>query len=308
MAPERAIARLMARQHGVAELSQFVELGFAPATVRKRAASSRLYRIHTAVYSLVPRQLLRREGHWMAAVLACGPGAVLSHRTAAALHVLRGTYRGKIDVTVPGRSRRRRPGIEIHRSTKLAPADLTRIGSIPCTSAARTLLDLAAVLPRRPVERALDQWEQMGGFDLGALDDQLARNPRHRGTRPLRHVLEQHYAGATPTASELEEAFLALCRRIGLPEPGVNQWIDLRDGEAMIRGDFVWPAQRVIVETDGARFHGTAQARERDPRRDQRAVLAGWTPVRTTWRQVMWRPRELEPALLRLLAPRAATA
>ena len=108
--------------------------------------------------------------------------------------------------------------------------------------------------------------------------------------------------GSTLTESRLEEGFYALCRRYGLPRPQVARWIDLGDGGPMIRGDFVWVPQRVLVETDGERFHGTHQARERDPRRDQRAILAGWQPVRTTWRQVFRRPQELGPTLVRLLS------
>jgi very-short-patch-repair endonuclease len=100
---------------------------------------------------------------------------------------------------------------------------------------------------------------------------------------------------------------LTITRRLGLPDPLVNRWIDLGDGEPMIRADFVWPEQRVIVETDGARFHGTQQARERDPRRDQRATVAGWRPVRISWRQMTRRQREVESTLLALVrSPRPA--
>lgn len=297
---DEAIAELAERQHAVVSLAQLVELGLSSAAVRARAKASRLHRIHTAVYSLVPRALLTREGHWMAAVLACGSGAVLSHRDAAALHGLRPTARRKLDVTVPRRSHRRHQGLDIHRSTTLTPADVTLENHIPCTTVARTLLDLAGVLPRRPVERALDQAEAMRVFDLLALNEQLERNPNQRGAGQLRSILGDHYAGSTLTESALEEAFLALCRRLHLPRPKLNQWIDLGNGE-WIRGDFVWYEHRVVVETDGDRYHGTHQARERDPRRDQRVMVAGWRPVRTTWRQITRRPRELEATLLALL-------
>jgi hypothetical protein len=237
----------------------------------------------------------------MAAVLACGPGAVLSHRNAAALHQLRPTARSKIDVTVPGRSRRRRQGIDIHRSTTLTEADTTVVKGIPCTSAARTMFDLADVVSRRSLERAYDQAEALEVFDLRALEDQLARNPTRPAAKRVRAVLDEHHIGSTLTRSQLEEAFLAICRRLGLPDPWVNRWIDLGDGEPMIWADFVWHEQRVVVETDGPRFHGTQQARERDPRRDQRAMVAGWRPIRTTWRQVMRRPWELERPLRRFV-------
>jgi predicted transcriptional regulator of viral defense system len=298
---DEAIAALAQRQHAVMGLDQLVGLGLGPSGVRLRRKASRLHRIHRTVYSLVPRALLTREGHWMAAVLACGPGAVLSHRNAAALHGLRPTQRTKIDVTVPRRSARKHRGIDVHRSTTLTPADVTVANGIPCTTPARTLLDLAEVIARRPLERAFDQAEILDLFDLYAIEDQLARNSTRPAARRVKQLLEEHYIGSTPTQSELEEAFLALCRRLRLPEPKVSRWIDLHDGEPMIWADFVWFEQRVIVETDGDKFHGTHQARERDPRRDQRAIVAGWMPVRTTWRQVMRRPRELEPTLLALV-------
>jgi len=164
------------------------------------------------------------------------------------------------------------------------------------------------VISRRPLERAFDQADTLQVFDLNALHDQLERNHTRQAAGRVRRLLEEHYVGSTPTQSELEEAFLALCRKLRLPAPKVSQWIDLGDGEPMIWADFVWPAARVIVETDGKKFHGTRQARERDPRRDQRATVAGWRPIRTTWRQVMRRPRELESTLVRLVGSRLPVA
>ena len=292
---------LATTQHAVIALRQCVALGLTKQTVYKRARVGRLFRIHQGVYSLVPRQLLTRYGHWMAAVLACGEGAVLSHRTAAALHQLRATDRVHIEVTVPGATGRARKGIEVHRCTTLSPADVTVVNGIPCTSVARTFLDVGSVLPRRAVERAFDQAEVERVFDLRAIDDVLRRNPTHKGAPVVKSILAEHYIGRTATQSELEEAFLALCRRMGLPAPLVNEWVDLGDGDPAIWADFVWREQRVIVETDGDRFHSSKQARERDTRRDQRVVLAGWKPIRTTWRQVMNRPRELERTLAGLL-------
>jgi hypothetical protein len=171
---------------------------------------------------------------------------------------------------------------------------------------ARTLLDLATVLDRRALERAFDQAEILELFDLRALSDQLHRNPNRKGVRIIKAILAEHYIGSTPTWSELEEGFLALSRATGLPDPEVNAWIDPGDGERALRVDFVWRAQRIAVEADGHRTHRTRQAQERDPRRDQRLIAAGWRPVRTTWRQVMRRPRELELTLRALLRPPGA--
>jgi hypothetical protein len=299
---DEAIAHLAISQHAVVGLSQVTAFGLTPRAVQLRAAAGRLHRIHQGVYSLVPRELLTRNGHRMAAVLACGPGAVLSHRSAGALHGLRESAQRRIEVTVPERSGLERPGILIHRATSLAPADVTVVDNIPCTSVARTLFDLAEVIARRPLERAFDQSEVMEVFDLLAIEDQVTRNPTRPGAPVVRSVLDEHYVGSTPTQSEIEEAFYLLCGRYGLPRPEVSKWLDLGDGEPMIWVDFLWRPQRVIVETDGERFHGTQQARQRDPRRDQRATVAGWRPVRVPGRQVLHRPDELGPTLVKLLA------
>jgi predicted transcriptional regulator of viral defense system len=296
-----AIAALAARQHAVFSLDQLGELGLSVRAASRRAAAGRLHRIHQGVYSLVPRKLLAREGHWMAAVLACGPGAVLSHRSAAALLGLRPAGWTRIEVTVPGRSGRERDGIKVHRSTTLTPADTTRVNDIPCTTTARTLLDLAEVVARRALERAFDESEILELFDLRSLEDQLERNQTRTGACRVRALLQEHQIGSTATRSDLEEAFLALCRKAAVPDPQVNEWVDLEDGELPIWADFVWRKQRVIVETDGRKVHGTHRARERDPRRDQRAILAGWRPIRTTWRQVMHRPHELAPTIIALV-------
>jgi predicted transcriptional regulator of viral defense system len=298
---EQAIVLLGTAQHAVLGLEQLTDVGLSASGLRSRVARHRLHRIHHRVYALVPSGLLSREGHWMAAVLACGQGAVLSHRTAAALHQLRPTYRVKIDVTVPRRSSRAHPKIELHRTTTLTDADVTLVNGIPCTTIARTLFDITEAVSRRALERAFDQWEMMDRFDLRAIQAQLARNPTRPAARRVRQLLNEYYIGCAPTQSELEEAFFAVCRSVSAPLPKVNEWVDLGDGEPMIWADFVWRQKRVIVETDGDKFHGTHQARQRDPRRDQRAIVAGWRPIRTTWRQVMFRPHELRPTIVKLV-------
>ncbi len=282
-------------------LEHICALGMTPSAVRLRAASGRLHRVYHAVYSLVPPALLTREGRWLAAVFTCGPGAVLSHATAAALHGLRATDSAYIDVTIPTRSIRKHPGIRVHRSTTLTAADVTRVKNIPLTKVARTQLDIAEVISRRALERLFDQSEILEVFDTRALEDQLRRNATRPGAAKVRALLEEHYIGSTPTESELEEAFLALCRRAGLPAPEVQQWIVLPDGGPPIRADFLWRKERVVVETDGGKFHGTKQAAPRDARRDQRLTVHNWRPIRTAWRQVMRRPAELQATLRALV-------
>ncbi len=285
------------------DLEQLAELGLSTRSANYRAAAGRLHRIHHRVYSLIPFSLLTREGRWLAAVLACGGGAVLSHESAAALEGLRWYGGAKIEVTVPGRSKRRRDGIRVHRSTTLTQADVTTVNGIPCTTVARTLFDLADSLNRRRLERAFDQAEVSGVLNLQAINDQLRRNPTRAAAGKVRGLLETHYIGRTPTWSQLEEAFLELTRRLGLPDPEVNGWITLDDGLPAIWGDFVWRAQRVVVETDGHQSHGTRQKFELERVQDQRLTVANWRPVRTTWRQVFGRPHELETTLLALVGP-----
>jgi predicted transcriptional regulator of viral defense system len=285
-------------QNGVFELDQLAELGLSKAAVHKRAARGQHYRVHRRVYSLVPPELLSLRGRYMAAVLASGPGAVLSHRSAAALHQLRPTARARIEVTVPGRNRRRLHGIEIHRSTTLTPADVTVVDGIPVTTVARTLADLAEVLPERGVERALEQAQSLEILDGGALDDQIRRHPRGACLRRL----TSSDVIAAPTESELEELFLELCATAGIPDPERQVYVDPDDGGPMVRADFLWRRQRLIIETDGARFHGTRRSFESDRRRDQRLTVAGWRVIRITWRQITQRPQEVVALLRGLLA------
>lgn len=197
------IGRLAERQHNVISLPQLQLCGLSPSAVRQRVATGRLTRIHRGVYAVGHGRLTKR-GRWMAAVLAYGPGAVLSHRSAAALHGIRPDNRAKTDVTLPSRSARRRPGIDIHASTTLEPADLTTIDGIPCTRLARTLLDLAEAVDRRGVERAVDQAEVLRVFDLRAVHEVLSRAAGRRGAGVLAAVLAE-YDGPTLTDRELEE-------------------------------------------------------------------------------------------------------
>lgn len=298
---DAAIAAIGARQHGVFTLEQLTNLGLSTRAVQQRAQRGRLHRVHSGVYSLAPPGLLKREAHWMAAVLAAGAGAVLSHRNAGALHGLLINNRTQVEVTAPGRGTRRRRGIDMHRATRLTPADVTVVDNIPCTTVARTLLDLADVVNRRRLERAFDQAEVEEVLDMRAIDDQLRRNPTRAAAGKVRALLEEHYIGSTPTESEIEEGFLALCRRFGLPQPEVQQWLLLPDGGPPIRADFLWREQRVVVETDGDKYHGTAQRSRRDARRDQRLTVHGFKPIRTGWRQIFRRPAELEATLRALL-------
>jgi hypothetical protein len=299
------IAALAERQHGVVGLQQLCEIGLSASGVRKRVGRGNLHRIHRGVYA-VGHARLTGHGHWMAAVLACGPYAALSHRSAAGLWGLRQDNRRKSDISLPRPSARPKQAIEVHRSVTLTTQDFTIVEGIPCTSVARTLVDLGDVVPRRAVERAVEQADVLRLFDLLEVEGAIERAGPRRGTGLLLSVLEE-LEGSTLTESDLEEAFLALCREAALTRPEVNVWLTLPDGTPA-KIDFLWRAERLAVETDGGDFHRTRQSRERDARRDQLLRLMGFEPVRFTGRQVAREPGWVKRYLSELIARRQPLA
>lgn len=311
------LARLAERQHLVFTLCQLGALGLGRAAVAARAKRGRLHRVHQAVYALVPPSQLTVHGRYLAAVLACGgppPAAAstprvagLSHRSVGDLHGLLVCHRRAVEVIVTGRTVHRHPGIEVHRSLHLDPArDITTVDGIPATTIPRTLLDLAAVVGRRALERALDRAEQLRVFDLRALEDQLRRNPGHPGAGRLGRALATHTAGDTITDSELEERMYALVRPTGSPRPEFHGPIDPGDGGVILRPDVVWYEARLAVEVDGRGSHLTRRAFEQDRRRDQRLTAAGWRVIRVTWRQLTEEPGWVMRLLGDLLGDSAA--
>jgi predicted transcriptional regulator of viral defense system len=288
------IARLADAQHGVVSLEQLRAHGLSDSAVRMRVAAGRLHRVHRGVYA-VGRARLDARGRRMAAVLACGTGAVLSHRTAADALGLLPSASSRIEVTVPGRSRRNRPGVTIHRSPALRPDDCTQQDGIPCTNPARTLLDLAAVVSAATLAQAIEAAERIRLFDGEAVTDVLARAAGRPAARRLRAALAAYFGGPVPTRRELERRALQLFDQAGLPRPRVNSLVPT--GEGPLEVDFCWPDRRLVVEADTFEFHGTRAAFERDRRRDQLLRSAGWAPVRITWRQVNQAPGEVAAAV-----------
>ncbi len=279
------LAELAACQHGVFALWQLPELGIRPSTVRSRVARRALHRVHPDVVSVGHPLLLTRAGRFMAAVLACGDGAALSHRSAACHRGLRADNRSTIDVTSPKSRGRGIDAISAHSGATLLPRDVEIVDGIPCTTLARTLLDLAEVVSRRSLERAIDRAEILRSLDMRPINDILARAHGRKGATTLRTLLSEMQLGSTTTRSELEERFLTICRAINRPPDGVNAWLPYPGGGGA-EADFLWRGQRLIVEVDGRETHGTPQAFEHDRRRDQRLNLIGWRVVRFTWRQV----------------------
>jgi very-short-patch-repair endonuclease len=216
----------------------------------------------------------------MAAVLAGGPGAVLSHRSAAALWGVLAP--GFVDVTVRGQNRLLR-GVCFHRS-RLPDDETTRVDGIPVTTVPRTLMDLAAILRSSQVERAINEAEIQRLTDPLSLPDLLDRYPARPGTPAIRAILTRLGSGAAITHSELEDRFLTFIADWRLPPPEVNVWLQIHG--VWVECDCVWRSRRVIVELDGRATHGTAAAFERDRARDRRLHAAGWRTVRITWQQL----------------------
>ena len=284
-------------RHGVITTAQLSAFGLGTDAVSKRARAGRLFRHYRGVYS-VGRPDLPPAGRRLAAVLACGPNAVLSHRSAAAQHGLLQDNREMPDVTIPGRARRPRHGIHVHSSRTLTALDIATVGGIPSTSVARTLVDIGDREPERLVERAVDQAEVLGVFDLAAVEEVLQRAGPKRGAGVLARVLAQHQ-GPTLTDRELEERFLALIRGAGLSAPEVNAWV--MAGSVPYKADFLWRAEQLVAETDGRAFHTSRKAFEHDRLRDQRLTLAGFAVVRFTWRQVTREPQAVAATVAALL-------
>jgi very-short-patch-repair endonuclease len=258
--PDRQIARIAARQHGVVTIRQLLGAGLSKAGVHRREAAGRLHRVHRGVYAVGHRGL-GSKGHWKAATLASGEGAVLSHRSAAELWRILEPSPGDAHVTVAGtQGRARRAGIQLHRSRTLTKSMTTIRDSIPVTRPGRTLTDLRRVVSEGELRRAVRQAEFL---DLPLADFELL---------PDR------------TASELELIFLRLCRRHRVPEPQVDVRI------ARFRVDFLWPAQRVIVETDGYRYHRGSVAFHDDRRRDNSLMHLGYDVIRFTYWSVVNEP------------------
>jgi hypothetical protein len=295
---DRAIGRVAEGQHGVIARAQLSELGLSRDAIDYRLGLGRLRPIYRGVYAIVGPRLLTQHGRWMAAVLACGPGAALSYRGATALwQIRRGT---RLEVTVP-RGRKARRGIQLHWAD-LPDDEVTIHHGIRVTTVPRTLLDISAVVQHAEFRSAMRQAEQLRLTDRLWLGDLIKRYPRKPGISAVRAVVEEAQRGLTITRSELEELFLAFLIDAALPLPGTNLLIE------GMEVDCSWPEQGLIVELDGRVVHDTRDAFEADRVRDRRLEAAGWRVIRVTWRQLHDSPEQLEADLRRLLGLSLARA
>jgi very-short-patch-repair endonuclease len=273
-------------QHGAITSRQLERAGMSAGWVRNRLKTGSFQRLHRGVYLVGPLETPHTAP--MASVLATD--GIVSSYPAAVLWDLRPPREGPMDVIAP-RKLRSRPGIRIHQAT-LHPADITRRHGIPTTSAARTILDLAASEPLE-AERALNEARIARLVSDPSLNEQFSRYPRHRGAAALKEAIRP---GPAFTRSEAERRAVDLIRRAGLPAPEVNQRVE---GYEV---DLVWRDHNLIVEIDGYAFHSTRRSFERDRRRDQALVAAGWRVVRVTWRQLTERPEAIAVMLATALA------
>jgi very-short-patch-repair endonuclease len=277
---------------------QLLALGFTPDGIKHRLAAGRLHHVHAGVYA-VGRPELTRLGRWMAAVLACGPFAVLSHDSAAELL---GIWRGEsaeCHVLVASASPHRHAGLRVHRRPSLNAPDITTRHRIRVTTPACTLIDLAARHPRGDIEGALNEADLRRLIDLRALRNQLDKTPGRPGLAKLRVTIDRRTF--TFTRSELERYFLRIARRAGLPKPLTRTYVN------GFEVDFYWPDLGLVVETDGGAFHRTPAQQAADRRRDQAHTAAGLTPLRFTHGQIKYEPSYTEE-ILTTVAARLARA
>ena len=296
---ERGIAALAARQHGVVTRAQLRDLGFKESAIDRRVAAGRLHRAHRGVYA-VGHRLLSRHGRWMAAVLACGGGAALSHASAAALWELRRAAPARVDVTVPTAGGRAQRPIRVHRVATLRPHEVTIKDAIPVTTPARTILDLAATLQAAHLENVLDRNEILELTDYPSLAALARAHPGHHGAHKLLETLRRYDAGANLTRSGLEVLFRQVCHDHGLPQPRVNTTVAGKEV------DFLFDQARLIVETDSWRYHKTQRAFENDRARDVLTTKAGYRTLRFTDRQLSEHPTSVAAAIHALLPDRRA--
>jgi predicted transcriptional regulator of viral defense system len=268
---DRAIADLADSQHGVVAIWQLLAAGLGTDAIQYRVSIGRLHRIHRGVYAVGYRKLTR-QGHRMAAVLAYGPEAVLSHRSAAAHWDLSsGSYR--IDVTTPT-ERRSRKGLRVHTAT-LHEEDRTTHDGIPITTVARTIFDLAAQTHQDGLTYLIEAADRKDRLDLQALDRAIARRPRAPGCKRLKAVLAT-YRGPADTRSHLERGFRKRIAKAGLPEPQFNVVV------AGLTVDVYWPQWRLVVELDSGLYHDTPRGFETDRIRDAILQKAGVRVLRVT--------------------------
>jgi very-short-patch-repair endonuclease len=297
--PERAAGAIGVRQHAVITYHQLVDLGAGRGAIGHARRIGRIHGIHRGVYALVPPEALPPLGLEHAAVLACGPQALLSHHSAAAAWGIRPARLGDVEVAVVGRDAgRHRDGIRVHRFAKLHDRDIRVCAGMPIVSPARTLMDIAGGLSEREFERAFDEALIRELMTVGDVRATIAHYPRRPGASRLANLADPD-RNTTATRSAAEELVLELVRRARLPAPEV----DVQVGR--FRADFLWRSERVIVEVDGYKYHRGRFPFERDHERDAEHTHVGFLVLRVTTRQLQREPEVFLTRLATALSRRA---
>jgi hypothetical protein len=274
------LARAGAAQNGVVARWQLLRRGLTAREVDGLVSRGHLLPLYLGVYA-VGHSMVSRDGRWMAAVLAGGRGAALSHRSAAQAHGLLWPSEHAVEIARP-RSFRAQEGVRCHQVT-LLPDEVGRIDAIPVTSPFRTAFDVAGLGDRRLVEQVLHEIAVRRITDVVSFEELLRRHPGKRGARLLREVRSSK-APVGVTRNEFEAAFVAFLDAYGLPRPRMNAALALRGRFFEI--DALWRPQRLAAELDGREVHGTDDAFESDRERDRVLLAEGWRTTRITWRQL----------------------
>jgi len=288
--PFARLLELARRQHGVASRQQLLRLGYSPEAIKRQIAGGRLHPLWRGVYA-VGRPEVGDHGRLMAATLACGPRSAISHGSAANLLGVSDRKPDRVEITVPANVIRRRPGIRVRRSSDFLPASVTRRSAIPVTTPLRTLVDLATVLERPQLERAVNQADQSRLLTVPRLRRELDQQAPTAAVLALREIVDPRTFART--RSDLERHFLDLALDAGLPMPETQVRVD------GFEVDFFWRDLDLIVETDGLTYHRTPAAQARDRERDHAHLIAGRTCLRLTDRQVR---HERERTRMKLVA------
>lgn len=294
MEREREVLALADRQHGVVARRQLEGLGFGPETIKSRLRSGRLHALHRGVYAVGHSRLTMR-GNWLAAVLACGDDAVLSHRSAAALWGLMRPRWSPVDVT-SAHGRTGRHGVRLHRSP-VGENERAVEARVPVTSPPRTLLDLAEAVDADRLRRAFEEADRLKLLRMADVERVCAQAGIRKGLLTLRRLVAEATMPVT-TSSPLEDRFAEFCRKhlSDLPEPQTNVTILEKEVDAY------WPHRRLAVEMDSWEFHGHRAAFERDRKRDAALQAAGHRVVRLTHRRLKAEPKTVAAELRRMLA------
>lgn len=272
---------------------QLRELGFSREAIEHRLRRGRLHPLARGIY-LVGWPQLTRERRWMAAVLACGEGSALSHRSAAALWGVAEEAPGRIDVSVRRRFESRRAGLKVRSRPSLSAKDIVERRGIPLTSVVQTLVDLATELPDGRLERAVNEADKGDLIDPEALREALTERAGEPGVKRLAKLLDKRTFRVSD--QELERLFRPIAAAAGVPVELTKAWVN------GFEVDFHWPRLGLVVETDGLRYHRTPAAQARDRLRDQTHTAAGLAHLRFTHYQVRYEPEHVRAILARTAA------